>query len=169
MIFEKTAFLVDFYYRLWFTVIVPLQVACFVNNQQILPRICNENPPFLPPISRTSLLYSLRMLVAIAVFIVIISFLGAPVLFLLLRWKYTSQKARSRSTRTTVGIFHPYCNAGGGGEKVLWAALEALRKRSVGVSVVKIADFSRAQASLRGIPRLHRRHGGDAGGDPEEG
>lgn len=28
-----------------------------------------------------------------------------------------------------VGIFHPYCNAGGGGERVLWVALEALQKR----------------------------------------
>ncbi|KAK9874479.1 hypothetical protein WA026_002827 [Henosepilachna vigintioctopunctata] len=28
-----------------------------------------------------------------------------------------------------VGIFHPYCNAGGGGERVLWVALELLQKR----------------------------------------
>ncbi|KAL3270520.1 hypothetical protein HHI36_021059 [Cryptolaemus montrouzieri] len=28
-----------------------------------------------------------------------------------------------------VGIFHPYCNAGGGGERVLWVAVEALQKR----------------------------------------
>jgi len=29
----------------------------------------------------------------------------------------------------TVGFFHPYCNAGGGGEKVLWCAVRALHAR----------------------------------------
>lgn len=28
-----------------------------------------------------------------------------------------------------VGIFHPYCNAGGGGERVLWCAVRALQNR----------------------------------------
>jgi alpha-1,2-mannosyltransferase len=28
-----------------------------------------------------------------------------------------------------VGFFHPYCNAGGGGERVLWVAIRALQKR----------------------------------------
>ena len=28
-----------------------------------------------------------------------------------------------------VGFFHPYCNAGGGGERVLWAGIRALQKR----------------------------------------
>ena len=29
----------------------------------------------------------------------------------------------------TVGFFHPYCNAGGGGERVLWCAIRALQTR----------------------------------------
>ncbi|TRY73648.1 hypothetical protein TCAL_12485 [Tigriopus californicus] len=29
----------------------------------------------------------------------------------------------------TIGFFHPYCNAGGGGERVLWVAIRALQKR----------------------------------------
>ncbi|CAB4062260.1 ALG11 [Lepeophtheirus salmonis] len=29
----------------------------------------------------------------------------------------------------TVAFFHPYCDAGGGGERVLWAAILAIRKR----------------------------------------
>ncbi|CAC5403342.1 ALG11 [Mytilus coruscus] len=29
----------------------------------------------------------------------------------------------------TVGFFHPYCNAGGGGERVLWTAIRALQNR----------------------------------------
>jgi len=28
-----------------------------------------------------------------------------------------------------VGFFHPYCDAGGGGERVLWTGVRALRKR----------------------------------------
>ena len=28
-----------------------------------------------------------------------------------------------------VGFFHPYCDAGGGGERVLWTGLRAIRKR----------------------------------------
>lgn len=80
---------------------------------------------------RTSLLYSLRMLFVFVVVVIIISFLGAPAVFFLLRWKYTVQKAKLRSNKTRVGIFHPYCNAAGGGEKVLWVALEAMKKRLV--------------------------------------
>jgi len=28
-----------------------------------------------------------------------------------------------------IGFFHPYCNAGGGGERVLWIAVQALQTR----------------------------------------
>ena len=28
-----------------------------------------------------------------------------------------------------IGFFHPYCNAGGGGERVLWIAIRALQTR----------------------------------------
>lgn len=43
------------------------------------------------------------------------------------------QYLRSRKTKlgtrnvVNVGIFHPYCNAGGGGERVLWCAVRALQ------------------------------------------
>lgn len=29
------------------------------------------------------------------------------------------------------GFFHPYCNAGGGGERVLWLSINALQKKLV--------------------------------------
>ena len=29
--------------------------------------------------------------------------------------------------KLVVGIFHPYCNAGGGGERVLWCAVRAIQ------------------------------------------
>lgn len=31
--------------------------------------------------------------------------------------------------KIVVGLFHPYCNAGGGGERVLWCAIKSLQKR----------------------------------------
>ncbi|EKX38590.1 hypothetical protein GUITHDRAFT_158493 [Guillardia theta CCMP2712] len=33
---------------------------------------------------------------------------------------------RSRRKRNVIGFFHPYCNDGGGGERVLWCAIQAL-------------------------------------------
>lgn len=34
-----------------------------------------------------------------------------------------------------MGIFHPYCNAGGGGEKVLWCAIRALQNKYPNVDI----------------------------------
>lgn len=43
---------------------------------------------------------------------------------------YARKKRASRSDDDIViGIFHPYCNAGGGGERVLWYAVKALQTR----------------------------------------
>jgi len=36
---------------------------------------------------------------------------------------------RVGSQATTVAFFHPYCNAGGGGERVLWCAIRSLQTR----------------------------------------
>lgn len=35
-----------------------------------------------------------------------------------------------------VGFFHPFCNAGGGGERVLWAAIRATQKRWPNAKIV---------------------------------
>ncbi|KAH8821283.1 glycosyltransferase family 4 protein [Xylogone sp. PMI_703] len=54
-----------------------------------------------------------------------------------------------------VGFFHPFCNAGGGGERVLWAAIRATQKRWPNAKVVvytgdhgvdKAAMLSRVQS-----------------------
>ncbi|XP_066602535.1 GDP-Man:Man(3)GlcNAc(2)-PP-Dol alpha-1,2-mannosyltransferase-like isoform X1 [Prorops nasuta] len=52
-------------------------------------------------------------------------------LILLLYCKYLYSKKHKNQQRriTTVGIFHPYCNAGGGGERVLWAVVKALQTK----------------------------------------
>lgn len=36
----------------------------------------------------------------------------------------------------TVGFFHPYCNAGGGGERVLWVAINALCQAHTNIHII---------------------------------
>lgn len=42
----------------------------------------------------------------------------------------------SRDWDGIVGFFHPFCNAGGGGERVLWAAIRATQKRWPNAKIV---------------------------------
>uniref|UniRef100_A0AAY4EG87 GDP-Man:Man(3)GlcNAc(2)-PP-Dol alpha-1,2-mannosyltransferase n=1 Tax=Denticeps clupeoides TaxID=299321 RepID=A0AAY4EG87_9TELE len=52
-------------------------------------------------------------------------------------WLQMKRKARLvQDPSPTVAFFHPYCNAGGGGERVLWCALRALQNRYPDVSFV---------------------------------
>jgi alpha-1,2-mannosyltransferase len=48
-----------------------------------------------------------------------------------LRHRIRKSKAKriAKSSQLCVGIFHPYCNAGGGGERVLWAGIKALQEK----------------------------------------
>ena len=39
-------------------------------------------------------------------------------------------------TFTFLGFFHPYCDAGGGGERVLWCAIRAIQKRFPAIKIV---------------------------------
>ena len=47
----------------------------------------------------------------------------------LLLWCVCWVRPRLRGRGVVVGFFHPYCAAGGGGERVLWAAVAALSAR----------------------------------------
>ncbi|EFA05431.1 GDP-Man:Man(3)GlcNAc(2)-PP-Dol alpha-1,2-mannosyltransferase [Tribolium castaneum] len=76
-----------------------------------------------------SLLYSTDFLLFISASTLVLIGVVLPVVFLYLRAKYHHQKTKNRSTKLQVGLFHPYCNAGGGGEKVLWVALQALQRQ----------------------------------------
>ncbi|KAI0267331.1 mannosyltransferase [Gloeopeniophorella convolvens] len=52
-----------------------------------------------------------------------------------------SLKTKDASRRKFIGFFHPYCNAGGGGERVLWTAVAFLqRTRPDVISVVYSGD-----------------------------
>ncbi|XP_047457234.1 GDP-Man:Man(3)GlcNAc(2)-PP-Dol alpha-1,2-mannosyltransferase-like [Mugil cephalus] len=67
-------------------------------------------------------------------------FLTLVLLLLLLGlrvWLQGRRKARrTQDGGPAVAFFHPYCNAGGGGERVLWCSLRALMQRYPGVSFV---------------------------------
>ncbi|KAL1284691.1 2-mannosyltransferase,GDP-Man:Man(3)GlcNAc(2)-PP-Dol alpha-1 [Trichinella pseudospiralis] len=52
---------------------------------------------------------------------VVLLFLFLVVVFRLLR-------CRSCNGKCFIAFFHPYCNSGGGGERVLWCAIKALEK-----------------------------------------
>ncbi|XP_036022639.1 GDP-Man:Man(3)GlcNAc(2)-PP-Dol alpha-1,2-mannosyltransferase isoform X1 [Onychomys torridus] len=45
------------------------------------------------------------------------------------RKKKSVSTSKNGKVQTVVAFFHPYCNAGGGGERVLWCALKALQKK----------------------------------------
>lgn len=61
------------------------------------------------------------------------SFVVFAVVFVVLILKQIIKKSKSKRLATSseqcVGIFHPYCNAGGGGERVLWCAIRALQEK----------------------------------------
>ncbi|CAL8068913.1 unnamed protein product [Orchesella dallaii] len=59
-------------------------------------------------------------------FLVFITFLSS----LLNGKNKTIRETEDGKRKRTIAFFHPYCNAGGGGERVLWAALRSLQQSS---------------------------------------
>nr|Q7ZW24.2 RecName: Full=GDP-Man:Man(3)GlcNAc(2)-PP-Dol alpha-1,2-mannosyltransferase; AltName: Full=Asparagine-linked glycosylation protein 11 homolog; AltName: Full=Glycolipid 2-alpha-mannosyltransferase [Danio rerio] len=97
-----------------------------------------------------------------------LSFLLTTILFLFIMgvrsWLQMKRKTRRvQDGRPAVAFFHPYCNAGGGGERVLWCALRALQNRyqdvsfvvytgDQGVTAEEILDGARRRFNIR-LPR----------------
>ncbi|XP_021371207.1 GDP-Man:Man(3)GlcNAc(2)-PP-Dol alpha-1,2-mannosyltransferase-like isoform X1 [Mizuhopecten yessoensis] len=46
------------------------------------------------------------------------------------------RKTKAGEVTPVIGFFHPYCNAGGGGERVLWVAIRSIQKRYPNVNCV---------------------------------
>lgn len=57
--------------------------------------------------------------------------------YMLRRWDVVGLSIRP----VVVGFFHPYCNAGGGGERVLWQSISALQKRYSFIKCVVYTGF----------------------------
>jgi alpha-1,2-mannosyltransferase len=55
---------------------------------------------------------------------------------------------RNASAARSVTFFHPYCSAGGGGERVLWVTVAALLRRS---SSLTVFIYSGEELSKQGI------------------
>ena len=62
----------------------------------------------------------LQLLLQVVLVLVVALVAGAIVLVAWHRWKYP------RGQERIIAFFHPHCAAGGGGERVLWAILQAL-------------------------------------------
>ncbi|KAL1502851.1 hypothetical protein ABEB36_007932 [Hypothenemus hampei] len=75
-----------------------------------------------------SLAYTVKLLFAATLFMLIALTIVLPLAYYYFKHVFSSER-RKRGDRFSVGIFHPYANAGGGGEKVLWVALRALIER----------------------------------------
>ena len=91
----------------------------------------------------------------VALYILLAIFLLLASIFILLRlwawWRYGSQLKKwdfhQLSTKpVVVGFFHPYCNAGGGGERVLWQSISALQKR---YSFIKCVIYAGVETTLK--------------------
>lgn len=61
-----------------------------------------------------------------AVFTLIFAFIALTVFVVGLRWHYASKRNKRVTQQFSIAFFHPYCNAGGGGERVLWCAVAAV-------------------------------------------
>ncbi|XP_064544866.1 GDP-Man:Man(3)GlcNAc(2)-PP-Dol alpha-1,2-mannosyltransferase isoform X1 [Drosophila montana] len=80
-------------------------------------------------------------MVFVLIFWVLIWLLGiaATIFFCLRQWILRHKKklhCPESENRLHVGIFHPYCNAGGGGERVLWCAVRALQNKYDNIKIV---------------------------------
>ncbi|XP_011493960.1 PREDICTED: GDP-Man:Man(3)GlcNAc(2)-PP-Dol alpha-1,2-mannosyltransferase isoform X2 [Ceratosolen solmsi marchali] len=51
------------------------------------------------------------------------------IIIVFLKVKFAKSYRINNKNIITIGIFHPYCSAGGGGERVLWAGIQALQSK----------------------------------------
>ncbi|XP_053312297.1 GDP-Man:Man(3)GlcNAc(2)-PP-Dol alpha-1,2-mannosyltransferase [Spea bombifrons] len=69
------------------------------------------------------------LIVSVILCLVVVTVLHCLRLWIQHKKKQTVHVGKDGKKRKVVAFFHPYCNAGGGGERVLWCALRALQKR----------------------------------------
>ncbi|XP_026316386.1 GDP-Man:Man(3)GlcNAc(2)-PP-Dol alpha-1,2-mannosyltransferase [Hyposmocoma kahamanoa] len=83
----------------------------------------------------------------LVIFILLTAFIVVPFAFIFASWYmriYERKLQRRKTDGANVAFFHPYCNAGGGGERVLWVAIKALLVRYPDINIyiytVEIAE-----------------------------
>ncbi|XP_014259777.1 GDP-Man:Man(3)GlcNAc(2)-PP-Dol alpha-1,2-mannosyltransferase [Cimex lectularius] len=85
-------------------------------------------------------MYSINLVSLIQwAFVLVVSTVVLIILLSLIAKKYfqkVREKARKSGQPFSVALFHPYCNAGGGGERVLWCAVKAIQARYSSTKIV---------------------------------
>ncbi|KAJ8679055.1 hypothetical protein QAD02_014842 [Eretmocerus hayati] len=76
------------------------------------------------------LLSDLVEILELVLSVIVVCFIVVPfIIITFLKIKFARNRYKNKTDGVTIGIFHPYCNAGGGGERVLWAAVQALQTK----------------------------------------
>ena len=70
--------------------------------------------------------------------------------YMLRKWEMVGLSIRP----VVVGFFHPYCNAGGGGERVLWQSISALQKRYSFIKCVIYTGFDSKTNSVQILKKV---------------
>lgn len=110
--------------------------------------ILEVHDPLTPPTPSGSMLWPLLF--------TLIGFLSVIILFLLVIKVISIWRSRKHFKKwgfsllphrpVVVGFFHPYCNAGGGGERVLWQSICALQSRYTFIRcIIYTGDSSRSK------------------------
>ena len=112
----------------------------------------------------SSAVHGMEFLLRLNMYLLVLAFVSASVLLLALAVYYRSRPVHtppstSASRRSlVVGFFHPYCNGGGGGERVLWQCIHALHALSPHISCVVYTgdvDATPARIEQKAIERFH--------------
>ncbi len=69
------------------------------------------------------------MCLLLSVLVLCLLALLLPLLFAYGKLVKKAKSLGSKDDDVSVGVFHPYCDAGGGGERVLWVAIKAMANR----------------------------------------
>jgi len=83
-----------------------------------------------------SVLDSLYYALVTSTIITVSSFILFVSLYFYIRSKALSVKSAQPESEISVGFFHPYCNAGGGGERVLWQAVKVTQTRYPAAKII---------------------------------
>lgn len=86
-----------------------------------------------------------RILMTLCIIVALTLVVLVFVLKRLLRMRHRLTHA-GKDQKISVGFFHPYCNAGGGGERVLWVAIKAIQNRYPNVRCVVYTGDTDAKA-----------------------
>lgn len=78
---------------------------------------------------RIDWLYNLLVLGVLTILLVIIFIWALKKYIHHIKLVHRQKTSKNNTHVCHVGIFHPYANAGGGGERVLWCAIRALQER----------------------------------------